>query len=182
MFVEGVYAPVRELGKLKTVIDLGALYGEFSFYVQDMVDKIYAIEPLPPAYIELEENCDRFENITPYKFCITNENKDRYIEGLADGGAHTKFDVRKTTTPTYKVEGRTLATFMKENGIEHVDALKIDIENHEKYVFNAEDFHEVAPKIDFIIGEHLGDKNLRKLLESYGFKYEKYSHGSIYRR
>ena len=77
---------------------------------------------------------------------------------------------------TEKVQVKTLATFMKDEGIDHIDILKIDIENGEDEVFTAPDFKDVASKISFIIGEHAGSV-VSDALRKNGFSFFDYPHG-----
>ena len=60
---------------------------------------------------------------------------------------------------------------MKDEKIDNVDILKIDIENGETDVFTAEDFtEEVARKINFMIGEH-SNSQVSDTLRKYGFHF-----------
>jgi len=56
VFYDEIYKPVRKLGTLKTVIDLGSTCGEFSLWVYPQAEKIFAIEPHWGAFNHLAEN------------------------------------------------------------------------------------------------------------------------------
>lgn len=179
VFEAEIYKPTRERGNLGTVIDVGAFHGEFSFYVYNLAEKIYAIEPQPDAFKTLIENCKDFPKIKPIQLIISGSNGHKWIEGNEDGGAHTTDEGVESKTK-HQIKSQTLATFMKENHIDKVDILKIDIEDHEPWVFGASDFPEVAGKIKYIIGEHIG--NSKNLLEAQGFKYIETKYGPTYER
>ena len=178
VFYSEIYKPVKELGNIATVIDLGACTGEFSLWVYPQAERIYAIEPDREAYKHLKENVKEFEKIKTFRLAITGKNG---IAGMSGGSIGAKSIVHNVTqNPQQIVKIQTLATFMKKNGIEIVDCLKTDAESAEDEIFKAEDFSEVADKIKFIIGEHL--KGSKVLLGAYGFKIENYEHGLIAKR
>ena len=169
VFEREIYSPVLERGDNLTVIDLGAFHGEFDFYIYDKAKIIYAIEPQQEAYRQLVENCIDLPKISTHRLIISNLDGYKYING-GDGGGATTTDEGIESETKKKVESQTLATFMKNNGIEQVDILKIDVESHEPYIFASPDFKEVAHKVKFIIGEH--GSGLREILEPLGFNYE----------
>ena len=181
VFIYGEYDPVREMKKLDTIVDVGALAGEFSFWVQNLGAKnIYAIEGDPDAYKELEENIKEFEfdRVKPFYLALGRTNRTGHITVSHRGGGLLSGDISKTDRD---VEVQTLATFMNKNKIKHIDLLKIDIEQGETDVFSAEDFASVADKIDRIMGEHVCS-NSKEILERYGFMYEGYGRGCLFSR
>lgn len=167
------YKVTREV--YDVVLDIGACAGEFSAYIYDWSKTIYAIEPHSGHYKELEDNIKEFElsKIKPFKLALSNQNGVGKLV-LGDRGSH------KLGIAGEEIETKTLATFIKDNNIEHIDLLKIDIENGENDVFNSEDFKEIVDRIDFIIGEHLD--GVRILLEGYGFKYSRDRANLIFKR
>lgn len=158
------YAPARNQ-KADVVIDVGALAGEFCAYIYDQAKTIYAIEPYSKHYEELTANIEEFEldKIKPFKIALAGSNGQRNLDIQGRGGHVLTGDLGRGE----EVEAKTLATFMKEQGIDHVDILKIDVENAEYEIFAAPDFKDVAYEIDFIIGEHIRD--LQSLFEKFGF-------------
>jgi len=176
IFIQEEYKCVRSDNRdTETIIDVGALAGEFGFYVYDQARTIYAIEPVESYYQELTDNIKEFgfEKVKPFNIALAQRNAQRRITlGGARGGNHL------TDDDGQEVEAVTLATFIKEQGIEHVDVIKIDIEDGELEVFAAADFHQVADRIDKIVGEHLG--NVHEILESYGFKATNHGINTVY--
>ena len=180
VFVDKIYDPVSKLGKLNTVIDLGACTGEFSYWVYDQAEKIYAIEPIKKYYRQMEDIVEQYklDKLKPFNLAIGSYNGRGFMnEDLKKGAAKLNGASEVSTRPT---EVRTLATFMKENDIEFVDVLKIDIEGGELGVFSSSDFGKVADKIKFIIGEH--GSEIEDLLPKYGFTLRKYLRGFIFER
>jgi FkbM family methyltransferase len=162
IFISEIYKAVFDKKK-DVVIDIGALAGEFSFWING--GEVYAIEPEEDSYLELESNIDEFGfNVKPYKLAIAKENGTRILDTRngTRGGSTLGGEIGQT------VQTKTLATFMNDNNILNVDILKIDVEGAELEIFNAPDFKEVVDSIKCIIGEHL--QGVSDLLEGYGFK------------
>lgn len=174
--IQEIYKPVRKLGSLGTVIDLGACTGEFSLWVYNQAVKVYAIEADIEAFNHLKENVRDFLRIFPVNIGIAGENGKR---GLSGGTIGAK-SISNLGGDTVEIVAKTLASFMAEEKIDKVDCLKIDVESAEKEIFEAKDFPEVADKIRYIIGEHLEPSKL--VLETHGFKFEVYEHGQIFKR
>jgi FkbM family methyltransferase len=149
------------------IIDVGALAGEFSFWVSPYAKNVYAMEPEKSQYEELEWNIKdyEFKNVIPFHLAIGKTNGVTKVVGSSRGGYVT--DQNTKDPNAQEVELKTLATFIKENNIDYVDILKIDIENGELDVFTADDFNEVSDKIHLIIGEHLDSS--QPILENMGF-------------
>ena len=161
IFIDEIYGPLYNKKK-DIVLDVGAVAGEFSFWIDG--GTVYAIEPQHEYYKELEDNINEIgtTNIKPFKLALAGENGAKNLTIGARGGGQLGGDRGQQTIT------KTLATFMKENNIDHINILKIDAEQGENEIFNAPDFKDVADKIDCIMGEHL--EQLGGLLEGYGFK------------
>lgn len=179
VFIHRVYSPVMDIKNIDVVLDVGALAGEFSFWIYSKAKNIYAIEPDPENFKELVSNIKEFEfeRVKPFNIALGGKNRIGHVtEGGRGGGA-----LSQDKTPTKRdVQVKTLATFMKENNLKKVDVLKIDIEGGEKEVFEVKDFGEVSKDIKFIIGEHVAatsDHRLREL----GFTGTEYKYGYIYK-
>ncbi|MEK6880542.1 MAG: FkbM family methyltransferase [Nanoarchaeota archaeon] len=166
--------------KVNTVIDVGALAGEFGAYIYDRADVIYALEPMSEHYQELIDNINQFglNKIKPFKLALAGVNGKRMLGIHNDrGGHHLNLNSEKKE----EVDAITLASFIKQEKLDYIDLLKIDIENDEKEIFEASDFQEVANKISAIIGEHLGSSH--NLLLNLGFeKIGEFERNILYKR
>ena len=157
-----------KIGKVKTILDVGACGGEFSYWMYDDAKKIYAIEPEPSSFMEIVDFTNK-HNLTKITSCrVALSDRDGFGRlSLGVRGGH----VLGKSSNDIKVRTQTLASFMKEHAIDSIDILKIDIEGAETKVFGAPDFPSVAPKIKFIIGEH-GVGN--EYLKANGFEINEY--------
>lgn len=178
IFKSEEYKPVKR--EPQVIIDVGALAGEFSAYIYDQAEVIYALEPHSEHFKELEENVQEFglDKIKPVRIALSDYNgKGELIISVRGGHRLTK---ESGSPKTEKVEVKTLATFMKDNNIKHVDILKIDVENSEDLIFTSEDFKEVADRIEVIIGEHLS--GIGHILVTHGFREKNHGVNTVYTR
>jgi len=80
-----------------------------------------------------------------------------------------------------KVKVMDFETLFKENDIDHVDFIKMDVEGYEEPILMGESFAKVAPKIDAIMLEfHFPD--FPKLIDhmiKLGFKARRYDSSAI---
>ena len=179
VFYDEIYKPVKELGKLGTVIDLGACTGEFSLWAYPQAEKIYAVECNKQVYESLKENVSDFPNIKPVFLAISGENGEKVVFDEYIGGSKIAKEHNEVIN---RVQSKTLATFIKENDIDQIDCLKIDVEGVEKEIFEAEDIISVLPKIKYIIGEHFNSDEQEIFFKNNGFSFDRYEYGFIIKR
>ena len=175
------YRAARTKRKADVVIDVGSLSGEFSMYMYDRAQVIYALEPYSDHFVELYNNIKDFEltKIKPFRLALSNYNGEGTL-AIGSRGGH-KLISGSGNGKTETVDVKTLATFMKDEKIDNVDILKIDIENGEIEVFTSPDFEKVARKINFIIGEH-SSTEVSDALHKYGFYFVNTPRGWIAKR
>jgi len=166
-----------------TIIDAGAYEGEFSFYCLNIAKKIYAFEPDPRPGKVFAERIDKYDLSNKIKFydqALAGKTGDRLFNATGHGGSSLQPGNGTSLGPMIKVKAMSLADVFKENKIEKVDILKIDIESGEEEVFRNAAFKKLAPKIDVIIGEHL--ESLRNYFKRLGYKETIDRNNFIYKR
>ena len=171
VLVQGEYLkPLLSFDILKRsdlkVIDLGCNIGAFSLSIYDCCSSIHAID-LSTACIDiLRKTIDynALNKINTYNCAIGNENTTVYPSSLevTDGG-------NTISGGTEPLESYTLSTFCKNNNIDNIDLLKIDIEGAENLVFSSDDFHIIAPHINYIVGEVHSDQSAGNYLMKHNF-------------
>ncbi|MEK7182981.1 MAG: FkbM family methyltransferase, partial [Patescibacteria group bacterium] len=153
-----------------TIVDLGAYEGEFSFYCLPFAKDIYAVEPDPTPFSVMNGMVTKYkleEVVRVFPVAISSETKMGLLHASGGGGSAV---ANEPDDKTVKVQLYTLNDFLKENSIEHVDILKMDIESSEKDILVAPDIGEALSKIDLIIGEDHGYRDLiTKVLTDNGF-------------
>jgi len=180
IFKSRIYAPYLESTKDAIVFDVGANVGVFSLYASKYAKHVYAFEPALEHFDTLNRMVafNHLDNVTPIKKAIyINDgvlpfyhNKNRTMYSLHMG-------VEDGSQPKEHVETVRLDTFMKEQKIDHVNMLKLDIEGSEFEILGSESFRKVAPKIDVVIGEthqwaNRHPHQIVEALKNNGFKFE----------
>jgi len=168
-------------GKIRdgVYVDLGANIGLTALYFKDFAKKYYAIEPSSQNFEALEKNTDSLNNVELFNFAImSNDGEDYMWQTAKDSVPQTFFGSNNEAFGKERVKCKRLDTFFKENNIEHIDVLKIDVESSEYVILPSESFKNVADKIDLIIGEaHYNNQGLipdiiPAILKEYDFKTE----------
>jgi FkbM family methyltransferase len=129
----------------KVVVDAGANIGLTSVFYANRYPQatIIAIEPEPSNFEMLRENTASYPNIVALRAALWNKDCDLDIVDPGDGlwdfwGFRTRTP-ETSGTPSKRglVRGLTLDRLMKDNGIDYIDLLKLDIEGAEKEVFES---------------------------------------------
>lgn len=121
------------------IVDCGANVGFASlfFVMRYPHAKVLAIEPEASNFAALCRNLRDFPHAIPIRAAIWPQ--DEALEIVNPSGDHWGFQVRPVRNGTDRVRGLTLGSLLKEQGIDHVDILKIDIEGSERELFSAQD-------------------------------------------
>ena len=126
----------------RAIVDAGANIGLASIYFSNRFPdaRIVAIEPEESNFEVLKRNAAPYDNITPILGALWHENAtinlvdpDRGRWGFmtqAQDSAEESFG-----EIVHEVKAMTVDAIMREQGIDHIDVLKIDIEGAEREVF-----------------------------------------------
>lgn len=172
IFVKEFY----KAGKWKNdmiIIDAGANMGMTSIYFKDCAKMIYALEPSPASYDALVENTKEFYNIKCFPFGLGDSK--RKISLRASAGDKVPDSIMGKGDVGVEIDVVGLDEFMENQGIDHVDLLKIDVEGSEYWIFHSQAFKNVSDKISHIIGEShfygwLTPNLMKLMLSKSGFK------------
>jgi len=172
-----IYKPLKD--KNKVIVDMGANIGMASLYLSQFADVVHSIEPSRTIYDCLVENTKGL-NIITHNMAISGLSGYNEIVSTDNNPPQTFYpsDAVGAGNKTVEVvDCITIEDFVKENKIEHIDMLKIDVEGAEYEIFMSEAFERVAPMIDVIVGEsHFVKKTgsfpqaIPEILKIYGFK------------
>ena len=125
------------------IVDIGANTGLYALIGKAMnkESKVYAFEPVVRVFEKLEFNNKLNQyNIYCSPYAISNKNGSAIIYDIPNTGHIYSVTVNKNMftpgTPTVKIEiqTKTLDTFIKEEDIDQIDLIKIDVETHEPEV------------------------------------------------
>jgi FkbM family methyltransferase len=162
------------LNHYKTVIDIGANVGAFTFWIYDHADLIYSVEPVEENINSLQETIrvNNLKKIVVKQMAISNvvriQNMLRNMDPKSGGW---KLDI----AGDYPVDCRTLEDFMDSSDIPFADLVKIDVEGEELKIFQTIGFPK--DRIGIIIGEfhtNVDKLELKKTLEWLGFVFYEY--------
>lgn len=117
-----------------TIIDAGANVGMFSIYCSPSAKTIYAIEPTPSHFNILKKITTKFNNIIPINCALWGEDENLTFYTIPFNT--TANSAVATGGQALTVIGKKLQTIIKENNIEHIDLLKMDIEGSEFKILN----------------------------------------------
>jgi FkbM family methyltransferase len=156
VYKEQVYAPYL-FGKTDlTILDIGGNIGVTSFYFSHFAKQVITLEP-SKEHFEVLKKMVEFNELKNVKLI----NKAIFMESkkfpLFHNTNKTMFSlhgaVNDNSSPSEEVEAITLEDLFKQEKLDHVDLMKLDIEGSEIEVFSHSSFKAVADKIDLIVTE-----------------------------
>lgn len=119
-------------------IDIGAWIGPTILYGAQIAKKVYAVEPDPVAFKELEKNVslnpELKEKIILHKKCLNSTPGKVKFGNMVRGGNTTSSLLFADSKTSWIVDGITFNEFIKENTIHDCNFIKMDIEGGEAIV------------------------------------------------
>lgn len=153
IFVRDQYNPQTDKKNL-VVIDIGANIGMASLYFKDIAKHVYALEPNEECYKCLVKNTKEYNNISCFNMGVSvRDHIKQYLIANVGQDMTNTFYVSDHVSMQSEAEIITFGSFLKEQGIDKVDVLKIDCEGWEYVIFSEKSFIENVSKIDTIVGE-----------------------------
>jgi FkbM family methyltransferase len=164
------------------IIDAGANIGLAAVFFANKYPnaKIIAIEPEKSNFEMLEKNSKNYKNIFLCKRALSNQSDfilNVVDKGFGNWGFVTEIeDSTASTNIIDSVKTITIEEIVRENNVEYIDLLKIDIESGEKELFES-NYEYWLPKTRFLIIElHDGikmgsSKSFFKAISHYDFSY-----------
>jgi FkbM family methyltransferase len=151
----------------KVILDIGANIGVTAIMMAERFPDavIHAIEPVPDNFALLRDNAAARPRIHAYNYAMGGQdgelelmwsNSDTNYGGFSAFGRGSAGD-RKFTVPAI-----TPASFMKQNGLDRIDLIKIDTEGAESMILRAFD-PAVLAQVTWITGELHGQDDFELL-------------------
>lgn len=138
IYSNGELTLIRKLSGLSPslVIDGGANTGKYSLIISSICrgTEIYAFEPVKETFRMLEENTRDIEGIKPVMKGLFSSETEKKINIFPSHTHSSVYDIKglpydkKASVTINMITGDG---FMKENGIDYVDLLKLDLEGAE---------------------------------------------------
>lgn len=120
-----------------TVLDIGAWSGLTTLYAAQIAKKVYALDPDPVCFKELNKNVELnpslVSKIQTFKVAISNKTETltlsaRQAYGLSSSSILSR---KRDTETSLKIKTIPLIDFLKHNQIDKVDFVKMDVEGAE---------------------------------------------------
>ncbi|MDD4251013.1 MAG: FkbM family methyltransferase [Candidatus ainarchaeum sp.] len=162
----------------KIIIDAGANVGYSAiFFARKFKDaKIYAIEPEKSNFEVLIKNTKKYKNIKSFNFALWDKNTKINLIETSFGKCGFVTEKIKSKKSTF-VKSLTINKLIKDNNIDVIDILKIDIEGSEKEIFSKNFDWLSKVKLIFIeLHENIRPgctKNFLKAISNYDCKIDK---------
>lgn len=154
IYIDRIYEPFLTGRKNLVIVDAGANIGLASMYFKNFAKIVYAIEPAQ-SHLRNLENVITQNNITNIKilpFALSNKMGKRKLYLSPNPTANSLMSTI-TGQPSEEVQTITLDCILKNENIDHIDLLKLDVEGAESEIITSPDFIKIAQKISTIVGE-----------------------------
>ena len=163
------------------IFDVGANVGQSAqhFLKQFPKAQLHSFEPIPDTYKQLERNVEGLSQVKTYCIALGSES------GVADMGVSKISELASLVkdaeihSDSQQVTVSTLDKFCGENGISHIDYLKVDTEGFDLHVLmggrrmlseNCINFVETEVSISAENTYHVPLDDVRNYLEDVGFR------------
>ena len=166
------------------ILDVGANIGITVQHFREHAKKVYAIEPAYENFEALSKNKEfnGWDNVEIFKLAIADEDGEGSLRIYSKNHTANSLVLRDQIDKEFEtVPTKKLTTFLQENGIKHVDFMKLDIEGSERTLLMSEDFAEASKIIDNLMVEfHFSDfpEQVNKLIEL-GYQARRYPCSAI---
>lgn len=169
----------------KTIFDVGANVGDFTEMIDSNVDNttIHLFEPQESLATDLSDKYSSDENKYVNEFALSDEVSETNIHYNKEGSGLASMSKRRLDHMDIEfnkeelVQTETLDKYCRENEIEEIDLLKIDVEGHELNVLRGADEMLSSKSIEFISFE-FGGANIdsRTYFQDYFYFFNKYGY------
>lgn len=176
---------LRKMADKETVfLDIGANVGNYCIMMADKVKSAYAFEPYPLSCQRAKMNflLNGMDEKGVINNALSNKNSKVYFSNLKDNLTENK--IVKSKYNSIIVSAIKLDDWIKDNKFRKQNKylVKIDVEGHEKEVFEGgENFFKTYP-ISGIIFECFDDKELFGYLKSINYNVKKISENNYWAR
>ena len=188
-----IFLQTHKLNENSNIFDVGTNAGSFIKVLNrfNILKNIHCFEPHPVLSSKVQEI---YPHVKMNEFCLgnTNDNINIYIPehsvGLSSIVRRPVFDSLNQTIDVLNTKCQKLDDYCKENNIEQIDFIKIDVEGAEKCIFEGAhsllSAHKIIAGI-FEVGNTLTDagtstEEVCQIVERYGYKINKSIYESDY--
>lgn len=155
------------------VVDVGGYIGMFAAYSSSVgASNIHSIEPTPDAYRCLEHNTAEDDSIHPYQLGIWSENGTMQLDQANDPTDNSLNEEGAFDVPVVTIE-----KFARDNKLDTIDFLKVDVEGLELSVLKGIGDTRVRKiGVDAGEGKDSNPSDVLDLLTDYGYDVWRHEH------
>lgn len=183
-------------GRDPVIFDVGAHVGSVARKYRQLfpLASIYCFEPFPPSFEQLLQNLEGDSRISCYKVAVSEKRGKAVLNANLSSSTNSLLatDPRGSrywgeglldTNAQVEVDTTTIDCFFHENGISHIDILKLDVQGAEFAALNGATEVLSHSKVSLIYTEllmcptYVGQHKLYEyltLLDSYGYEFLDY--------
>ena len=180
IFKDRIYAPYIYGKQDLTIVDIGANIGIATLYFSRFAKKVVSVEPSAEHFELLKSMVEynKLENVTLINKAIYINQGNFTLYHPPNKTAYSLMsNISQISQSNEMVDAITLDDLFKENNLNHVDLLKVDIEGTEIEVFSHTSFKNIADKVDLVITERhnwtgRNPNQLKEALKNAGFTVE----------
>ena len=183
LYIDRIYHPYLRAKFDMTILDLGCNIGLFSLYASAFAKQIYAFEPSQESFDLASQNIkdNNLTNIKLFKKAISKDNgtaKFWHADNITMNSMMEIVTIKNNSEKTSEeVEKIRLDDFVKEEKIEHIHFMKMDIEGSEGEVIGSQSFENITPILDsFVLEYHdwagISVQQLVTTIRDYGYRVE----------
>lgn len=124
------------VGHPKTIIDLGAHFGDTALYYHVCFPDaaVIAVEPSPESFARLVENTRGIASVVAVQCAISDHDGTAQLHLTKSSFGHS-LSSREAGAATVAVPACTLKTLLARRSLERADLVKFDIEGSEAFLF-----------------------------------------------
>ncbi len=152
------------LGKIKTgvMIDVGAMHGSALFRLCHAGWRVFAFEPDPTNRKEFETRLGHKTNLTIDDRAVADRVMDKMplYSSAESPGISSLHPFRKSHKEICTVSTTTIADFVREKDLHHIDYLKIDTEGYDFQVLKGVPWDTIKPTVIVCEFEDLRTRSL----------------------
>lgn len=173
IWIDGLYIDVLNGRTDMVIVELGANVGIVADHMRAYAKKVYSVEPENENFESLKANKEwnSWDNVEIFHAAMWDKDGEETLH-VSENNRTACSLTAQYNKETQGVKTYAMDTFFKENNIEKVDFMKMDIEGSEEKVLMSEGFLKVVPQIETLMVEFhsAGWERLVDHLVSLGFK------------
>ena len=161
------------------ILDIGANHGRYTVKMATFQRKVYAFEPGPENLVKLRKAVENCSNVEVHGIALSNKTDVvKLMIHPGNPGGHSialQLDGQKwkhKLENSVEVAALPLDTWMKENNIQRLDGIKIDVEAHEAEVLEGakETLKKFKPILALETHQTVDLDKIKRILEECGYQ------------